>query len=107
MRSRKRRRSFVQQLVVSPSRVLQAVNIDMSCGVWLTSPCSRRCGNGHGLIRKYHMMLCRRCFGDYAEAIGFKKVRAFERQRTSRIRCFACAGAPKLLSRRFHTNRVS
>ena len=36
---------------------------------------SRRCGNHHGLIRKYHMMLCRRCFRDNAAAIGFTKVR--------------------------------
>lgn len=37
-------------------------------------PCrSRRCGNHHGLIRKYHMMLCRRCFRDNAAAIGFTK----------------------------------
>jgi len=35
----------------------------------------RRCGNHHGLIRKYHMMLCRRCFGDLAGAIGFAKFR--------------------------------
>ena len=31
-------------------------------------PCSRKCGNNHGLIRKYHMMLCRRCFRENAGA---------------------------------------
>lgn len=41
----------------------------------LACDCSRRCGNHHGLIRKYHMMLCRRCFGDFADKIGFNKVR--------------------------------
>lgn len=35
---------------------------------------SRRCGNGHGLVRKYHMMLCRRCFRENADNIGFTKV---------------------------------
>ncbi len=35
---------------------------------------SRKCGNNHGLIRKYHMMLCRRCFRENAVAIGFRKV---------------------------------
>lgn len=37
-------------------------------------PCSRKCGNNHGLIRKYHMNLCRRCFREAAGAIGFTKV---------------------------------
>ena len=36
---------------------------------------SRRCNNGHGIIRKYKMMLCRRCFSDFAEHIGFRKFR--------------------------------
>ncbi len=35
----------------------------------------RKCGNNHGLIRKYHMMLCRRCFRENSVAIGFRKVR--------------------------------
>ena len=34
----------------------------------------RKCGNVHGLIRKYHMMLCRRCFRENAGEIGFHKV---------------------------------
>ena len=38
-------------------------------------PHSRKCGNNHGLIRKYHMMLCRRCFRENANAIGFVKYR--------------------------------
>jgi len=35
----------------------------------------RKCGNNHGLIRKYHMMLCRRCFRENAISIGFRKYR--------------------------------
>lgn len=36
---------------------------------------SRRCGNNHGLIRKYGLMMCRRCFRERAEEIGFLKMR--------------------------------
>nr|CAD7443537.1 unnamed protein product [Timema bartmani] len=35
---------------------------------------SRACANGHGLIRKYGLNLCRQCFREYAGDIGFKKV---------------------------------
>lgn len=34
---------------------------------------SRICGSRRGLIRKYGIDLCRRCFREQAEAIGFKK----------------------------------
>ncbi len=30
--------------------------------------------NHHGLIRKYGLMLCRRCFRELGEEIGFMKV---------------------------------
>ncbi|RLG69670.1 MAG: 30S ribosomal protein S14 [Candidatus Iainarchaeum archaeon] len=33
----------------------------------------RICKNNKGLIRKYGLMICRRCFKDYAEKLGFKK----------------------------------
>ena len=36
---------------------------------------SRVCSNGHGLIRKYGLNMCRQCFRQYAKDIGFKKVR--------------------------------
>ncbi|KAK3924672.1 40S ribosomal protein S29, partial [Frankliniella fusca] len=36
--------------------------------------CSRSCANQHGLIRKYGLNLCRQCFREYANDIGFKKV---------------------------------
>ncbi|PRD28113.1 UNVERIFIED_CONTAM: RpS29 [Trichonephila clavipes] len=34
---------------------------------------SRVCANHHGLIRKYGLNMCRRCFREYADDIGFKK----------------------------------
>jgi len=34
-------------------------------------------GNGHGLIRKYDLMMCRQCFREKATDIGFLKVRAW------------------------------
>ncbi|KAH7975340.1 hypothetical protein HPB52_000601 [Rhipicephalus sanguineus] len=34
----------------------------------------RVCANHHGLIRKYGLNICRRCFRQYAADIGFKKV---------------------------------
>jgi len=33
----------------------------------------RNCGNARGLIRKYGLGICRRCFRDMAESIGFRK----------------------------------
>ncbi len=32
------------------------------------------CGNPRGLIRKYDIRMCRRCFKENAEKIGFKKL---------------------------------
>ena len=31
------------------------------------------CGNTHGFIAKYGLKMCRRCFRDSAEKLGFKK----------------------------------
>jgi len=31
------------------------------------------CGSQRGLIRKYNLYICRRCFNDNAEELGFKK----------------------------------
>ena len=39
--------------------------------------CSRACGNRRGLIRKYDLFLCRRCFREQAPKIGFVHVGAF------------------------------
>lgn len=33
----------------------------------------RRCKNDKGLIQKYNLMICRRCFKEMAEQIGFRK----------------------------------
>jgi small subunit ribosomal protein S14 len=33
----------------------------------------RKCGTETAVIRKYGLMLCRRCFKEEAEKIGFKK----------------------------------
>ena len=33
----------------------------------------RVCSNTHGIIRKYGLDLCRRCFREYAADIGFIK----------------------------------
>lgn len=35
---------------------------------------SRVCSHRHGLIRKYGLDICRQCFRERADAIGFKKV---------------------------------
>lgn len=35
----------------------------------------RCCTNSEGLIRKYELMICRRCFREQAAQIGFKKLR--------------------------------
>lgn len=35
----------------------------------------RVCHNHNGLIRKYDMFVCRRCFREQAEHIGFRKYR--------------------------------
>jgi hypothetical protein len=39
-----------------------------------TCPCSRVCSNGHAIIRKYGLNICRQCFREYANDIGFIKV---------------------------------
>lgn len=43
-------------------------------------------GNGHGLIRKYALNVCRQCFREKAKDIGFIKVRtiAFDASRWPR-----------------------
>jgi len=35
----------------------------------------RVCGHRSGLIRKYGLMICRQCFREKADLIGFKKFR--------------------------------
>jgi len=33
----------------------------------------KRCGQYNALIQKYNLMLCRQCFREVAEKLGFKK----------------------------------
>lgn len=33
----------------------------------------RRCNTTHGVIRKYGLYYCRRCFREIAKSVGFKK----------------------------------
>jgi len=40
----------------------------------MTKKC-RICGNTRGMISKYNIMLCRRCFRLAAKELGFKKYR--------------------------------
>eukprot|EP01132_Coremiostelium_polycephalum_P009390 gene9390-11535_t len=55
----------------------------MARNLWLSHPREfgpgsrkcRTCDNHHGVIRKYGLMMCRRCFRANAEAIGFNKYR--------------------------------
>ena len=35
----------------------------------------RRCGSSKGIIRKYGLYICRRCFREIAEDLGFRKYR--------------------------------
>ncbi len=39
------------------------------------SRCCRVCRNTHGLIRKYDLNVCRRCFRENADNLGFVKYR--------------------------------
>jgi len=55
----------------------------MTQELWLSHPRNygkgsrqcRVCSARQGLIRKYGLMICRRCFRDHAKAIGFIKYR--------------------------------
>ena len=38
----------------------------------------RVCGARQGLIRKYGLNICRRCFREYANDLGFKKIQINE-----------------------------
>lgn len=33
----------------------------------------KNCGNARGLIRKYRLHICRRCFREIGEHLGFRK----------------------------------
>jgi len=42
----------------------RADNKNLRCGV---------CGNNRGLIHKYGLNICRRCFREVGESLGFRK----------------------------------
>jgi hypothetical protein len=42
---------------------------------WTMHYYSRVCAHRAGLIRKYNLNICRQCFREYANDIGFHKVR--------------------------------
>ncbi|PIN70501.1 30S ribosomal protein S14 [Candidatus Woesearchaeota archaeon CG11_big_fil_rev_8_21_14_0_20_43_8] len=44
---------------------------DRSCGIARIR--CRRCGRHRGHIKKYGLGLCRQCFGEIAQKIGFKQ----------------------------------
>jgi len=53
--------------------VLTAVRTLSLTGPVLPLLCSRICHSLRGLIRKYDLDICRRCFREYAKDIGFVK----------------------------------
>lgn len=52
--------------------VLHISNPNLSCAP-ASARCSRVCHSLRGLIRKYDLDICRRCFREYAKDIGFVK----------------------------------
>jgi len=34
----------------------------------------KRCGTHRGIIRRFDLFICRRCFREIAESLGFKKL---------------------------------
>ena len=52
----------------------------------------RVCSSQTGIIRKYHIFMCRQCFRDHAHLIGFRKVRAVSLMRLG-FRVVLCAPA--------------
>ena len=72
---------------------------------------SRVCNSTRGVIRKYNLVICRRCFRDYAKDIGFVKVRhrrpaTVARVRYTRGRCIdSPRGRKKLTAFPFPSDR--
>ena len=68
-------KKILAQLKVKPARHQKFVKHnspkERSCGINLRK--CKRCGTYHGLINKYGLMLCRRCFREVATKMGFKK----------------------------------
>lgn len=57
--------------------VLTILEKEVANGNNLLSYYSRVCFHRAGLIRKYHLNVCRQCFREYANDIGFFKVKIY------------------------------
>ncbi|RME77664.1 30S ribosomal protein S14 [Candidatus Woesearchaeota archaeon] len=66
---------MLKQLESKPGKYIKFKKLnapkERSCGK-ATISC-KRCGSHRGMISKYHLYLCRRCFREIATRIGFKK----------------------------------
>jgi small subunit ribosomal protein S14 len=64
-----------KQLVVKPAKLKKYIKHNSpkkrKCGVSLNK--CKRCGRVRGHISKYDLHLCRQCFRNIANKIGFKK----------------------------------
>jgi hypothetical protein len=63
--------------------------------------CSRVCSNQGGIIRKYNLNICRQCFREYANDIGFVKVRC------SNVTCYAMSFLVSAGAQGMHRGRGS
>lgn len=68
-------KKMLKQLEVKPAKHKKFIKHNQpkerSCGV--TKFRCRRCGNDGAHIKKYGLHLCRHCFREMAESLGFKK----------------------------------
>ncbi len=68
-------KKMLEQLKVKPAKHKKFIKHnapkERSCGRsnWKCT----RCGTWHGYIKKYNLHICRRCFREVANKVGFKK----------------------------------
>jgi len=60
-----------KKLVVKQKYIKHNTPKKRSCGIGLKK--CKRCGRNGAHISKYNLHLCRQCFRDIAQVIGFKK----------------------------------
>ncbi|XP_021340040.1 40S ribosomal protein S29-like [Mizuhopecten yessoensis] len=73
---------FRCQSEASPCALFSEIAIMGFANIWNAHPRKfgpgsrycRVCKNTHGIIRKYGLNMCRRCFREYSDDIGFKKL---------------------------------